>query len=173
MSLLPDIRFYERGHAARHARAVWNACSLREGRFALWDAEMGQKPDCLRECLRKAAFAGIAWSMERPAACAWINGNMGGGGCIHFIMAKEGRGMALDLGRAFLDGAGDAGFLCLAAFIPVPFRSQRAFALSLGFVSMGVLPGFCRLPGHNKVCAGELFRFDFQGGFFNGNVHFA
>lgn len=163
MSLSTDIEiaFYGDGGAARHAMSVMEACSLRERRFSLWDVEMEARGHCLQICLGRAALAGIARKAGKVAACAWIDGIRGGGGSVHFICAKEGRPFAHELGKSFLAEAERAGFVCLTAFIPLPFRSTRLFALSMGFVSMGILPAFCRLaPG--RTCGGELFRIDFQ-----------
>lgn len=79
---------------------------------------------------------------ESPLALAILDTFKGCSAFMHFAFFRgEGVRLARPLGEAFLQMLFTSGFTCLLGCVSTRFRSARRFAQSLGFVTLGTLPG--------------------------------
>lgn len=132
---------------------VWDALVVEnKERWLFYDGQVRDRVDYISFMTDPSVFAYAVYDhdWETPLATYFVNNFMGNAAMMHFCYLDAGinRKQAIGIEATnFLLWGGKIS--ALIGITPKPFRHAWKFALSVGFVKVGVIPGACRLatPG--------------------------
>lgn len=155
-----SMQFCRGPQAALMAPQIWTALGPKHRDMLLWDAPPKHRAALLPVALRAADLCAVGWHGNAVLGLGWTVPLMPGcrSAFVHLCF-RGNRAQAEACSRSFLERVASEGRMdSLVGLVPGPFRHMRAFAVQMGFLSMGRIPGGCCLPGHGgRVTDAELF----------------